>query len=61
MAIGKPDSLPGKPVHVGCFDFGGPITTKVSIAKIIRINDDHIRALLGREGNAKTEESEESL
>lgn len=61
MSVGEPDSSFCKPVHVGCFDFGGPITTKVSIAKVICINDDHIRALLGREGNAKTEESKEGL
>jgi len=53
--------LLGKPVHVGRFYFCGPVATKVSIAKIIRINDDHIRALLGGEANAKTEESAKGL
>ena len=61
MSVGEPDASFCKPVHVGRFYLCSPITTKVSIAQVICINDDHIWALLSREANAKTEEGAEGL
>lgn len=61
MAIGEPDPPSGQPVHVGRFDFCGPITTQVSIAKIIRINDDYIWTLLCGQADTETEEDTKHL
>jgi hypothetical protein len=61
MAVGEPDSYFCKPVHVGRFYLCSPITTKVSIAQVICINDDYIRALLCGKGNAKKDESADGL
>lgn len=61
MAVGKPDSSFCKPVHIGRFYLCSPIATQVSIAKIIRINDDHIWTLLCGKSKAKKEESAEGL
>jgi hypothetical protein len=59
MGIGESAAFSGESVNVGRLNLGGPIATEVTIAKVIRENQNDVRRLLPTKvGRAHAEKQE---